>query len=444
MSNKESVLKPVRKLKGGARLPHNKATAELPSVNIKSVKQVVIPMLQHIGSPCIPSAKKGDKVFVGTLIGESNTPISAPIHASVSGEVTEITEYLLPSGAKTRAVVISSDGKMTPDPNLSPKKINTPEELASAAKDCGMVGLGGAGFPTYIKLSNTPQKPIDTLIVNAAECEPYITSDYRECMENPDDILGGIYLIKRLLNIKNVIIGVESNKPKAIKTLYGIAADRADTDNSVRLMKLKSHYPQGAEKILIYSATGRKLPLGKLPADVGCIVMNVTSIATLYRYVKTGIPLVSKRITVDGNAVSSPQNLIVPIGTRISDILDHCKAENFEKVIIGGPMMGTAVYDTQIPVTKQNNAVLAFKGKIAAHKPVTDCIRCGRCMRTCPMRLTPAAVETAVRTQDSEELRSLNVMYCMECGCCSYVCPAGRPLTVSMRTAKSIIRKAEK
>ena len=444
MRKKESILKPRGKIIGGAKLPHYKRTAEMESVYIKVPERVVISMLQHIGAPCTPTVKKGDKVFVGSLIGDSEAFVSAPIHSSVSGEVEDITTIKLPAGNEVSAVVIRSDGEMKPDPEIKPITVNTAEELVAAVKNSGLVGLGGAGFPAHIKLSPSKDKPLDTLIINAAECEPFITSDYRECMENYDDILEGVYLIKKLLNIKNVIIGVEDNKPKAIKKLFEIASDKADTDNTVKLMKLKSKYPQGAEKVLIYSATKRKLPLGKLPSDIGCIVMNVTSVSFINKYLKTGMPLTSKRITVDGNAVKEPKNLIVPIGTPICEVLDYCKAEGYTKVMMGGPMMGLSIYDTSLPILKQNNAILAFSGKMGETKPTTECIRCGRCLRGCPMNLTPSKVEFEIKNPSIDALNALNVMHCIECGSCSFICPAGRPLTASMRIAKNEVRKAGK
>ena len=444
MKKGERILKPLGKIRGGARLPHNKTTAEAESVVLAPPEKVIISMSQHIGAPCEPTVKVGDRVYVGTVVGDTNAFVSAPIHASVSGEVSEITTIRMPNGSEVKAVVITSDGNMTPDPEIKPPKVETVEDLLSAARASGLVGLGGAGFPAHVKLKPSEDKPLDTLIINGAECEPFITADYRECMEHPEDILGGVYLIKKLLNIERVIIAVEDNKPKAIKTFYEIAADKQDTDDKVKLMKLKSRYPQGAEKVLIYSATKRKLPLGKLPSDIGCIVMNITSISFLYRYIKTGMPLVTKRITVDGNAVKEPQNLIVPIGTPISYVLDKVKAENPEKVLMGGPMMGIAVYDTSLPILKQNNAILAFSGKQAKSKPTTDCIRCGRCVRACPMSLTPASVDFAVKNPKVDELNALNVMYCMECGSCAFVCPAGKPLTAVMRLAKNEVRKAGK
>lgn len=444
MSKKERILRPKGRIKGGAHLPHNKTTAETKTVVIDPPSKVIISLSQHIGAPCQPTVKAGDKVFVGTLIGDSENFVSAPIHSSVSGTVSEITKIRLPAGNEVQAVVIESDGEMTPDPKIKPITVNTAEELVKAVRNSGLVGLGGAGFPAHVKLLTSPEKPIDTLIINGAECEPFITADYREIMENPDDVLDGIYLIKKLLNIENVIIAVEDNKPKAIKTLYQIATDKRDIDDKVKLMKLKSRYPQGAEKVIIYSVTKRKLPLGKLPSDVGCIVMNITSVAFISRYLRKGMPLTKKRITVDGNAITEPKNLLVPIGTPISHVLELCKANEPEKVMMGGPMMGITIYDTSLPILKQNNAILAFKGKAAESKPTTDCIRCGRCMRACPMNLTPAPVEFALKKSDPEELNALNVMYCMECGSCAFACPAGRPLTAAMRLAKNEVRKAGK
>lgn len=440
----ESILRPVKLIRGGMHLDHQKNTAECETVIMPTPSTVYIPLSQHIGAPANPIVKKGDNVFVGTLIGEAGGFVSAPVHSSVSGTVTDVKDLTIGNGTLQKYIIIESDGKMEKDPELKPFEIKNFSDLAEAAKRCGLVGLGGAGFPTHVKLSPSKDVEIDTLIINAAECEPYITSDYRECVEGLKDVIEGVYLIKEKLGIKKVVIGVESNKPRAIELLMQVAADHRDADDSVKIMKLPSKYPQGAEKVIIYSATGRKLPAGKLPSDVGCIVMNVTSVATLYRFITTGMPLVSKRITVDGTAVTEPKNLLVPIGTPIKEILDFVGVdmENVDRVLMGGPMMGNPVVSCESVLEKRNNAILAMRDK--KPQPQTACIRCGRCADTCPMSLYPAMVETALRTGNKESLNSLNINYCMECGCCSYVCPAKRPLTQVMRTAKAEIRRQSK
>ncbi len=440
MQKIEEILRPKKHIRGGASLPHHKNTAELQTEILPPPASVTIPMQQHIGASCTPCVKKGDTVYVGTKIGDSDKFISAPIHSSVSGTVTGFGSLLLPSGQTTETVIIESDGTMTPDPCLAPVNVETPEDLVNAARNAGLVGLGGAGFPAHVKLST--KNEIDTLIINGAECEPFITSDYRECLENAESILEGVYLVKNILGIKNVIICIEDNKPKAIDLLYKIAADKRDVNNEVRLMKLRSRYPQGAEKVLIYTATGRKLPLGKLPADIGCIVMNITSVSKLYKYITTGMPLVTKTVTVDGNAVMNPKNVIVPIGTSISDVIDFCGGykSSARKILYGGPMMGTAVINDTAPILKQNNAILVLDRKQAEKRTEQPCIRCGRCASTCPMRLRPLDIEPALRIGDLEQVANLHADYCMECGCCSYVCPSKRHLTQSLRLAKAELK----
>lgn len=468
MAIPEEILRPKKNISGGASLPHNKNTAESKSVIMPPPEQVVIPMQQHIGAPCQPCVKKGDTVFVGTKIGDSDKFISAPIHSGVSGTVSGIGTMLLSSGASCQTVIIDSDGLMTPDPDIAPVTVETPEQLVKAARDSGLVGLGGAGFPAHVKLKVDPDNPPDTLIINGAECEPYITSDYRECVENTESILGGVYLLKKILGFKQVIIAVENNKPKAIKALqrltekvlghgmgvdvtddekvqalYKIVTDEQDADNSVHLMRLKSRYPQGAEKVLIYTATGRKLPLGKLPSDVGCLVMNITSVSFLYKYITTGMPLVSKMITVDGNAVREPKNVVVPIGTPSEKVIEFCGGckTAVRKVLYGGPMMGVAQVDASMPITKQNNAILVFDRKQAEKRVEQPCIRCGRCAKACPMKLQPLEVEPALRTGNIERVKALYADYCIECGCCSYVCPSKRHMTQVMRMAKAELRQ---
>ena len=430
----------------GAAVPHHKNTWELPTATMPPPERVILPMQQHLGAPCVPTVKKGDTVFVGTVVGDSDAYVSAPVHASVSGTVEELTTVMLTGGQMTQAVVIRSDGKMEKDPAIyPPAAITTKEELAAAARSAGLVGLGGAGFPAHVKLNVPEGKQIDTLIVNVAECEPYVTSDHREALENGKNVLEGIYKVKEILEVQRVLIAVEDNKPDVIQRLSEIANDpQRDPLDQVRVLPLKSRYPQGAEKVLVQACTGRKVPEGKLPADVGCLVMNIGSISFLASYMRTGMPLTLKRVTLDGSAIAHPQNVIVPVGTPIKDVVAFCggyKAEP-KKLIMGGPMMGVAITSDELPILKQNNAILAFDEREAALRQPTACIRCGRCVAACPMQLMPTKLEQAAERKDVEALQSLHVMTCMECGCCSFSCPAGRRLVQAIRLGKSYVRKA--
>ncbi|MEG1436448.1 MAG: RnfABCDGE type electron transport complex subunit C, partial [Oscillospiraceae bacterium] len=316
----ESVLKPVAKGRGGVAVSHHKNTSVQEIVRMPAPEQVVLPMQQHIGAPCTPVVKVGDIVSVGQLIGDSDKFVSAPIHATISGKVTAIGTAKIANGTMVPSVTIESDGEMRLYEGLEAPKINSREDLVKAVRNSGLVGLGGAGFPTHVKLGFKQDSGVDTLIINAAECEPFITVDHRECIDNSWDVLSGVYTIKEVLGFKKVYIAIEDNKSDAFVALQKIANDSADFDNSVELMVLKSRYPQGAEKVLIQSVTGKRVPPGKLPSDVGVVVMNVASVSFLGRYLKTGKPLVSRSLTVDGSAIAEPKNIRVPIGTSISKI----------------------------------------------------------------------------------------------------------------------------
>lgn len=438
------VLKAVVKVRGGVKVDHHKNTAETEVVRMPEPQKVVLPMQQHIGAPCLPTVKVGDTVAVGQIIGDSDKFVSAPIHASVSGKVTAVGNVKLPNGAIVQGITIESDGEHRMFEGIHPPKADTKEEFLKAIRNSGLVGLGGAGFPTHVKLNIPADKNVDTLVVNAAECEPYITVDYRECIDNSWDILSGIHIIRDMLGIKNVIIAVENNKPKAFEILKRIADSGSFSGDHVKIMSLESRYPQGAEKMMVQSATGRKVPPGKLPADVGCIVMNVASVAFVARYIKTGKPLVSRSITVDGSAISEPKNIRVPIGTSISDIIDFCGGFKEEpcKIITGGPMMGLSIIGTDLPIIKNNNAILAFTAKDAEIHKEGDCIRCGRCAAACPMSLVPTLIERYTKAGDAAALQKIGVNVCMECGSCAYSCPAKKPLVQTMRAAKAFLREA--
>lgn len=442
-----TYIKRLFKEPSGANVPHRKNTESKETVSMPAPKSVTIPMSQHIGTACTPVVEKGEHVYLGQLIADSDKFVSAPIHSSVSGTVKKIGKTRMPSGEIVESITIESDGKDELCPTIKPPKITDRESLIQAIKESGLVGLGGAGFPAHIKLNVPGGKKVDTLIINAAECEPYITADHRECIENSWEIFSGIYTIKELLNIENVIIGVENNKPDAIKIFKDIADnDKYDPEDKVKVLTLESRYPQGAEKVLIKSCTGRQVPPGKLPLDVGCIVMNVNSVSFISKYMKTGIPLVKKRITVDGSAISEPKNVFVPIGTSIADVVEFCGGykERPKKILMGGPMMGIAVADDSLPILKQNNAILAFNEKDAVLEKPSACIRCGRCIESCPMGLMPRNLEKYSMIGDKEKLLKFNVMNCMECGCCVFNCPASRPIVQAIKVGKSIIGKGNK
>lgn len=420
-------------------LPHKKGTENCETVTLPVPEKVKISMSQHMGAPCVPLVKKGDTVTVGQKIGDSDAFMSCPIHSSVSGMVSNISEMVLANGKSCKVVEIDCDGLQTVSEDVKPPVITDKQTLVKAIRESGCCGLGGAGFPTHIKLNYDENKTkIDSLVINAAECEPYITSDYREMIENPDGVLEGIKLIQKTLGIENVYIGIEDNKPKAIEMLTQKTAD----DSSVKIVKLKSSYPQGAEKVIAFYCTGRIIMEGNLPSDHGIIVMNVSTVGFINNYIKTGVPLINRRLTVDGDAVKKPCNVLAPIGTPISKLLEFAQADldSIEKLISGGPMMGMCVYDFETPLIKTNNAYLALKEK-SAKKTVllegqTNCIRCGRCAAACPLGLAPAALEKAYDNKDKEALNKLKINLCMNCGSCSFVCPAKRNLAEKNQLAK--------
>ncbi|MBR5871397.1 MAG: electron transport complex subunit RsxC [Clostridia bacterium] len=422
----------------GVHVPHRKNTADKSASHIAPVQSVTIPMQMHIGAPAAPCVRVGDTVCVGTKIADAVGAVSVPIHASVSGKVTKITDIRLTSGNSVPAVVIESDGLMTPDENLHAPVISSREDLIAAMKDSGVVGLGGAGFPTHVKWNADPTR-MEDLIINGAECEPYITSDSLTMTDRVDDMECALRAILTYFPLKRVIIGIESNKKNAIASMQGMAGRL----ERVSVAVLPQLYPQGGEKVLVYHTTKKVIAQGKLPIDVGCVVCNCTTIAAIGAYLKTGMPLVEKCVTVDGGSVAEPQNLLVPIGTALSDVFAHCGGFTTEpsKVLYGGPMMGITVPDLDAPVLKNTNAVIALTEKEARLPKTTACIRCGACTNACPFGLAPAEILLAYKKKDTDRLEALNVDNCMLCGCCSFTCPANRPLVQTNSMSKMLLRE---
>ncbi|MGN1137715.1 MAG: electron transport complex subunit RsxC [Oscillospiraceae bacterium] len=424
----------------GIHLKHQKKTENFETVDFPLPKKLYVLMSQSMGAPCECLVKAGDEVTVGMKIGDSDAFMSAPVHSPASGRISAVTDYRLPSGSTCKCAEIETDGLQTLCPDIKPPVITDRESFLKAVRESGCCGLGGAGFPTHIKLGYDPKKtPIDTLVVNGAECEPYITADYREFMENTDNVIEGIKFIMKMLSIPSCKIGIENNKPKAIELLR----EKTASDNSIDIVSLPSSYPQGAEKVLIYSCTERIVAEGELPSNQGVVVMNVSTIGFLMNYIKTGMPLVSKRLTLDGNALTKNQgNYRVLIGTMVTELLDYCGAEEPDKLLYGGPMMGMSLSKADQPVIKVNNAILALKD--VKNPEPTSCIRCGRCVRACPLNLMPTELESAYDRRDVESLVKLKVSLCMNCGCCTYVCPANRHLAEKNQLAKGLLPRPAK
>ena len=425
----------------GAGVPHEKRTSNLETVVMPLPSKIVLSMGQHIGAPAAPAVAKGDQVYVGTVVGKAGGFVSSDIHSGVSGTVDSIVTITAPNGAAQTAVVIIPDGEQKVDPAVAPPVVTDLKSFQDAIRASGLVGLGGAGFPTAVKLAPKNLDEIDTLVINGAECEPYITSDNRCLIEDTHFILGGIKAVMKYLDIKKCVIGIEGNKPQAIAKMK----DAIDMPG-VEVKELPCRYPQGAEKVLIENCTGREVPFPGLPSDVGVIVMNVTSVAFVGKYLETGMPLVTKGRTVDVDIVKEPKNVEVIIGTPGQELLDFCGGFTDEpgKVLYGGPMMGNCIADLSQPVLKNNNAVLAFSKKWAHIPKATNCIHCGRCTNACPLGLSAKEIVQAYNDGNVELLQQLNADLCMSCGTCSFVCPAKRPLAPSIALAKIMMKNGGK
>jgi len=423
--------------KGGVHPPSSKLlTKDKKIKNLQAPEMVIIPLRQHIGAVLEPTVKVGDVVKKGQIIGNSDAFVSAPVHSSVSGTVKSIEAYFHPSGTKAPAVIIENDGKDEWDENIRPigdYKDLTAEEIIKAIRDAGIVGMGGAAFPTHVKLCPPADKKIEYLIVNGAECEPYLTSDYRAMLEFPEEIIYGLKSLMKIFDLKTGYIGIEDNKSLGIESL------RKAADNSIKIISLKTKYPQGSEKHLIKSITGREVPSGKLPADVGAVVVNVDTALAVARVLKTGQPLIERIVTVTGNGVNNPGNFIVKIGTPFSYVLEAAGGlkEDVKKLIMGGPMMGAAQFSVETPVIKGTSGLLALTKEECNLKKEMPCIRCGKCVEVCPMGLMPLYLSSCGKKEDFEGMKKYSILDCIECGSCTFVCPSNKNPVEYIRVGKA-------
>ncbi|MDD5934203.1 MAG: electron transport complex subunit RsxC [Clostridiales bacterium] len=433
--------------KGGIHPNEGKGCSQdKPTTILLPKGDLVYPMVQHIGAPAKPIVAKGDKVLVGQKIAEAGGFVSACVISSVSGTVKAVEPRLTVMGNMVESIVVENDNEYTTVEGMGTKRDYTKlskEEIRNCVKEAGIVGMGGAGFPTHIKLTPKNDDAIEYVIVNGSECEPYLTSDYRMMIEEPDKLVGGLKIILSLFPNATGIIAIEDNKPEAIKVMKNAVSN----EKNIEVKVLKTKYPEGAERHLIYATTGKKINSSMLPADAGCVVNNVDTVISIYLAVAESTPLIRRVVTVSGDAVKDSKNFMVRTGTSYSELAEAAGGfvETPDKLISGGPMMGLAIYSLDLPVTKVSSALLAFKKDEVEAMPQTNCIHCGRCAKVCPSRLVPQKLMQCAIRFDNEGFEKLHGMECYECGSCTYVCPAGVHLTQAFKqTRRSILEERKK
>lgn len=432
--------------RGGAHPPENKYhTEHKPIENFPLPQQVIIPLQQHIGSPPEIIIEKGNTVKTGQIIAKSTQFVSVPVHATISGTVTSIEKRPHPLGTDSLSIVIDSDGKdewahsIQSDSNFMEL---SSDEMKNRIQQAGIAGMGGAAFPTHVKLSPPPEKSIDILILNGVECEPYLTADHRLMLEHPDEILCGLRILMRILKVKRAIIGIEKNKADAICLFQ----KKIKSKKTISVLPLEVKYPQGAEKQLIKAATGREVPSGRLPMDIGCLVQNVGTAYAIYEAVSSKKPLIERMITATGPGIKESKNLCVRIGTPFKTIIEYCGGytDTAAKLINGGPMMGIAQVTDEIPIIKGTSGILVLNGKSRLFKKEYPCIRCARCIDTCPMKLTPTQLATLVKHGKPDQALKIGLLDCIECGTCGFICPANIYLVHYIKLGKSVINEQQK
>ena len=400
---------------------------------------LIYPLSQHIGAPASPVVAKGDRVLVGQKIAEAGGFVSSPIYASVSGVVKAIEPHFVSTGAKVNSIVVENDGLYEEAPGLSIKPFDqmTKEDILGVIRESGVVGMGGAGFPTHVKLSPKDPDKIDYVLVNCAECEPYLTSDYRIMMERPEKVVGGLKVVLELFGSAQGCICIEDNKPEAIK----IMQKECEGETRIQVKVLKTKYPQGAERMLIHAVTGRDLNSRMLPADLGCVVDNCDTITSIYDAVILGKPLTSRIVTISGDAIKSPSNFECKMGTNVAELIEAAGGFKTQekKVISGGPMMGFAMFDLEVPTTKTTSAITCLANDAVSESQTTTCINCGRCVTACDEGLIPARLSQFAEKFDLESFQKWHGMECVECGCCSYACPAKRPLAQMIKNVRRMV-----